>query len=624
MFRPGTQDGGSGTPQRRGLCRRVSWVSGTSRARGTLACLWGWLVVLLGGLAPSISRGAVFNASLENTSIPAGESTILSLEFQELQVPNPPAIPGVTNATIQYIGPSQQLLFKNGQQSFTITHRYQVTPRAAGEVHIPSLSVRAGNQVLTSPALRLSVTPPESAVTEENRLAFVRLSTPTNEVVLGESFPIEVKLYFTAVENAEPPRLNIDGFTLGKVGSPEQSRARMGETTFGVVTWRMAITAAKAGDLPFGPAELNAILRLPQQRRRGLGAFDIFGDMVAERRKVALSSPTNSIRVVPPPVAGRPPEFDGAVGQFRLLASIAPTNVAVGDPVTLKVQVAGHGNLEQLSAPKFSGADSFKLYDPRADLQTTDPLGLEGVKSFEQIVIPERADLPLSLEVRFAYFDPETRNYRTLVHPLPRITVRGNTAQQAAPSRTASDAVATSPEPAQPTQDRLRHIQAMLGPRVAHPPWWILRPWFLAALAFPLPACAAYALVVNRRRRLLTDPRRQQRLRSREAAATALAQLDRTAAAGDGAAFFEHLGTALRERIGLVLGAPAAGITEEVVQERLRPLGIPGDDLERLDSLFAALNQARFAPSHSTRELNELRSQAATLCRTLEEWEGRG
>src|SRR5262245_54900948 len=42
---------------------------------------------------------------------------------------------------------------------------------------------------------------------------------------------------------------------------------------------------------------------------------------------------------VPPATA--PPDFSGVVGQFRLTSSATPTEVAVEEPVTLKVQVTG-------------------------------------------------------------------------------------------------------------------------------------------------------------------------------------------------------------------------------------------------------------------------------------------
>ena len=112
--------------------------------------------------------------------------------------------------------------------------------------------------------------------------------------------------------------------------------------------------------------------------------------------------------------------------------------------------------------------------------------------------------------------------------------------------------------------------------------------------------------------------------RSREAAAHALVQMDAAAQAGDSTLFFESLGVAVRERIGLILGIPGATITEQVIGDRLRGLGMSDADLASLEEIFATLDHARFSPSQSAGELASLREKGAEVCRSLEAWEGRG
>ena len=44
-----------------------------------------------------------------------------------------------------------------------------------------------------------------------------------------------------------------------------------------------------------------------------------------------------------PPIAGRPADFSGIVGQYEIQASAAPTHVAVEQPITVRIRITGQG-----------------------------------------------------------------------------------------------------------------------------------------------------------------------------------------------------------------------------------------------------------------------------------------
>lgn len=315
---------------------------------------------------------------------------------------------------------------------------------------------------------------------------------------------------------------------------------------------------------------------------------------------------------------GRPANFAGAVGKFRLVNSLSTTNVAVGDPITLRAQVAGRGNLDQVNMPVLASTNGLRIYDAQSEVQTTDDLGLEGVKSFEQIVIPEQTGLVQFPEIQFSYFDPESKSYVTLKHAPTPITVRPGAALSTI--LPASNVAATSPAPLPPPvapKNELQHIVYSLGLPLNQRPW-IRRPGVLAALAFPLPAYALFAAWYRRRQEHIRDPRRQRRANADQSIAAGLSALTRQAAAGDSAGFFESLGGVLREQIGLALDIPAAAITEEIIDSRLLSIGLAEDAITGLKELFSALNQARFAPDHSVEELESFQQRLHTVCNALD------
>jgi hypothetical protein len=135
--------------------------------------------------------------------------------------------------------------------------------------------------------------------------------------------------------------------------------------------------------------------------RQGIGALS--GSLVLNPRdpfdwffrrsapqSVTLELPRHELQVLPLPTNNVPASFNGAGGQFELTASAGPTNVAVGDPITVKVQISGRGAREWLSLPD-QPVDGFYVYSATARLETTDALGIQGKLYFELVLAPQSA-----------------------------------------------------------------------------------------------------------------------------------------------------------------------------------------------------------------------------------------
>ena len=125
------------------------------------------------------------------------------------------------------------------------------------------------------------------------------------------------------------------------------------------------------------------------------------------------------------PQENMPAGFNGAVGTFILNFSAGPTNVAVGDPITVRVQLSGRGAFDTLALPEQTAWQDFKTYPPTAKVDTTgDPMGIQGSKTFEQVIVPQKAEIKELPPISFSFFDPEGKTYRTLTEPATRLVVR--------------------------------------------------------------------------------------------------------------------------------------------------------------------------------------------------------
>ena len=171
------------------------------------------------------------------------------------------------------------------------------------------------------------------------------------------------------------------------------------------------------------------IPRKNRGRRDVLSLFD--SPFFGRSQSVEVRSGSLSVEVMPLPQLGRPAAFTGAVGSYTITAYADPVSIPVGEPVTLSIQIAGTGNVEAIVEPDIGGLEGFKVYEPKIEVQESirDDLYL-GSKSYEYILIPERAGSLTIPAVQFAYFDPHTVEYRTVMsHPL-RIDSRGSASDE--------------------------------------------------------------------------------------------------------------------------------------------------------------------------------------------------
>ncbi len=245
--------------------------------------------------------------------------------------------------------------------------------------------------------------------------------------------------------------------------------------------YKSAVAGLKIGTVSIGPVSIEPVVQLPRSqgnRRRSSynDPFDsLFGDPydaynMAPPRQVKLESQTVTLEVKPLPEAGKPADFSGAIGQFKLEAEAVPTKAQTGDPVTIRLRLSGQGNFDRINPPVLSDDRGLRTYPPTSKFKPDDEVNLSGVKTFEQVVIAEgpRTSLPA---YHFNYLDPATGRYVTVdTPPLPVRIEGGNLATPTpapAASMTAPGSASPTPPPA-PTPRRapedIHYILAEPGP----------------------------------------------------------------------------------------------------------------------------------------------------------------
>ena len=167
--------------------------------------------------------------------------------------------------------------------------------------------------------------------------------------------------------------------------------------------FRRVLFPTKAGTLTIPPARFR--VSTPRQ----VGFF--VDPRAGSGQPVTRSSNTLAITVSPLP---EDPQFAGAVGSFRVGATLDRSQLAMGEAATLRFKVSGRGNLKWVESAPPLQVPGAKVYPPQVknDL-TTSESGVSGARTWEFVIVPETAGQLAIPPLPFTYFDPQSRR---LVH----------------------------------------------------------------------------------------------------------------------------------------------------------------------------------------------------------------
>ena len=591
-------------------CARVN-----SRQKYTLLIVFIRVVIAVTLICAATLASAApgVRAQVDRATVPAGESFTLSITFEDVSAGAPPTLPAI--AGVRVAGPAvrNEVQIINNQASQKHVFDYQLTPTQPGDLAIPAIAIQAGGRIFTTQPIAVKVLAPGAAPAAATNLALLRLIVPKKEAYVGEAFAVEIHLYWQHAQDVRMPQLKAPGFAAGQFGEPQRTSTVLNGIQYNVAIFRTAVTPARTGELTLGPAECHLTVLVPTQNPRQRSIFDQFFGPTAQPRPTVLTTEAHSIRVLPLPTENVPENFNGAVGTYNLAVTAGPTNLAVGDPITVRAQISGRGQLDALNLPPQPQWNEFNAYAPNSTVNPTDPLGLSGSKTFEQVIVPENHEIRALPPFQFSFFDPNTKSYRTLNGPAIPLTIRPSVSASAPPMLTN-----TAAQSAAPPVDDIIHISARYEPMAMVQVPLVRQPWFLALQAVPLAAWLGLFVARKRKETLANNPRLR---RQRETAARVregLRELPQLAAARRAEDFFATVFRLLQEQLGASLDVPASGITEAVIEQKLRGGSLPESTLAELHELFQACNQARYAPQRSSEELSSYIPRVETVLRQLE------
>jgi hypothetical protein len=422
--------------------------------------------------------------SIDRSEAGPGEPLLLEIRINatngRVESVNPPDLSRFTILGQEDLRPMQfSFSFGGGGATVaqsSVVRRYRLVAKALGRIELGPARVVVGGRTFRSNPLSVTIRDPSQAQQAPtdvaapptanppgyapptgtldgahfDRTAFLRTVVDKTTAHVGEQVTATLYLYVHGSLGSSPEvsrEATTDGFWVHDL-TPRDDRDLVTEQTAGGIPFRvyllkrMALFPLRAGTLTIGAMHLTA------QTAMGFDTWGVAQPEAFDREGVAVS-----ITVQDLPSAGRP-SGDVYVGNYTIETRLDRPQAATGDAVTLTCVVRGSGNMRELriELPTIPGLN---ILAPQVNDEVSAPSDLVGgSRTFEWLVVPQRAGTYTIPAMGFSVFDPQSDSYARVAAPALTLVAAGN------PIATSSDAADRRPQPSH-TGGRARDFRSV-------------------------------------------------------------------------------------------------------------------------------------------------------------------
>ena len=554
--------------------------------------LFGLLFFIL-FVSVAYSQDITVSAAVTPTMISLNETATLRITIsanQQLGNVAQPQLTALPEFDVSYGGSSSQYNISGNQFSVSVTWTYALRPKQVGQFTVPEVQISHGNKTyaadpVTIKVLPKSKKPPQSKSTQDTLTDAFSNSTHKIAAAVDNSRPyVNEQLIYTfrylytdripsfTTPKYTPPSLR--QFWTTELERKQGRRQVVDGTLYWIEEIQVGLFPITAGKVTIEPAKLS----LPLAARRGL----------PQTSKVLITNPVE-VNVRPLPQEGKPTDFVGTVGQYRIHAQTDLHTIEAGEGFTLRVQVSGTGNIKTVSAPTVPVLPNMAIYDP----QITDAIGvldsrIQGSRTYEYVIIPSKEGRWTIPAFDYPYFNPQTENYQVASTVPITIDVLPNPNGMTGttlPHTTQSDIHLLKQDIRYIKPDSIELSNQHLYP-YKRTSFWV---------AQSLPVAIVLSVWFYRQRQAKRDPKQ---LRGQSAAKNALRLIEDAEkhTENEPTAFYSTLANGLYQYIGDIFDITPGGLNPELVRQRCGEAGFSESATTRVVDTLTQCDYVRFAP----------------------------
>ena len=345
--------------------------------------------------------------------------------------------------------------------------------------------------------------------------------------------------------------------------------------------------------------------------------FDDFFDSYTNVSKY-ITAPAVKVTVNALPTTNKPASFNGTVGHFSLNSNITATETKANEAVTLKLNIAGSGNMKLIKNPVIKFPDGFELYDPKVTNNfKTSPSGVSGTKSIEYLFIPRHSGNFEIPSAEISYFDTQERTYKTLKTPAYKLQVAKGDGNEA-PVVAGNSNYVDKQDVKQIGKD-IRFIQTERFniSKEEEPVFGTLICWLLYLV--PLFVSMLLFIFFRKQAKENANIRLVKNKKANKVAQKRLKQAQKLLNEGNKDSFYEEVLKATWTYLSDKLSIPVASLTKERVGEELTAYKVDSVLINQFIEILNTCEFARFAPNSGQQEMGNLYDDTIQAISNLED-----
>jgi tetratricopeptide (TPR) repeat protein len=543
----------------------------------------------------------------------------------------------------------------DAEQSWTFT----LMPTTTGTFDIPAARAKVNGSWISSPPLKITVTGnnqnPVPVQTQGNTTQNSSNQRSTNQstttqtglnsddvIILahadkqtawtGEPIIITYKLLtrHTITSYGIEKIPSFDGFWSENIIDPT-ARPQQGEETYNgkryatALLRKIVVYPQKSGTLSVEPLEVEAIVRIPVQRKQqnafdwmdqmfnnffsnpfGNDPFSTFGNSYEDIQKTFRSN-SITLNIKELPAKNRTASFTGQLGNYTMEAWFDKERILIDDALNFNIKISGNGNMSLLEAPAVQFPGSFEVFDPQVEDNTkVSANGISGNKTFTWLIIPREPGTFKIPAVEFTFFSPAKADYITLKSDEFQVQVVG---QQGSSS---SSAITE-------TETDIRFIKTEPGSFRTINSFFFASGLHFVLFLTPLLLFVIFVIVMRRRIQLYSN---QQLLLYKKATRTARKRLKKAAILlkkEQYSAFYEETARAIWAYLAHRFSIQQAELSVDRVISQLSAHNVNSDVLDSLKETLDFCEYIRFAPGATSTTPGQILDKALNTIGNLEQ-----
>ena len=578
-----------------------------------------------------------FTASVDNNKVGINDRFQVSFTFSGTDINSaknfsPPSF----QHFLILSGPNQSSSMEiiNSAVSASLTFSYYLQAKGTGKFNIESASIDYNGKTYKTEPILIEVVggstkPNNNGSTAQQPIItqkdigdnlFVKASADKQKVYIGEPVTVTYKLY-TRLNIASQMSVNklpqYDGFWAEELQTPNNitfhTEVVNGKQYRVGLLKEVCLFPSQTGDLSVTPFELNVPVQIQNRRRSGNIFDDFFNDPFFDTgRTVNYDAKSNTLRVkvIPLPSQNVPESFNGAVGSFTLNSSIDKTTVQANEPVSIKLDISGTGNIKLIDAPEIKLPTGFDKYEPKVSEQINRTGKISGSKKIEYLVIPRISGKREIPPIKFSYFDLNKHSYVTLESKLFELNVeRGSES---------SNYASTAKEDVKLLGEDIRYIKTSTevdkkgGILIYKVGFWV-------AAGLPLLLLTGLITFKKRNDKLLSNAQLLKYQKAQKIAKNRLKVAKNLLQEKNQTAFYSEISLALYGYLEDKLDIPKSAFSLEEAVIRLKRNNINNSVIDSLKQTAEKCEYIRFAPQKDgLAVMNEIYNQSANIIIEIE------